>query len=291
MYVPLGRTGGYTMGRGIYYIGVFLVIMSVGLVIYQLKKDPNDEAGAKTVELSNSTVDEDKKNTNLLTNRDLDIIQMKGFEHENTSKKGQLREQFTISLHMAYIGVQSLNIKNPDSNETKEQVIEQNEETLNHVLKELQNAKDALDEDTIVHGKLTEIINKAKDINLENKDALKQYQEAVYSIDKHFKDTIDDKSHQNPSHTKLPNEKKWLDNMIDRIGSKNPYKFATQDDFDYYTAKYIRDYLLENIKTDNEQRMVKIEKARNLADQLMDVEEANKVEIEKELKKSLKQLK
>src|SRR5699024_1709687 len=187
MYVPLGRTGGYTMGRGIYYIGVFLVIMSVGLVIYQLKKDSNDEAGAKTVELINSTVDEDKKkkveikkktvdedkkNTKLIKNRDLDIIQMKGFEHENTSKKGQLREQFTISLHMAYIGVQSLNIKNPDSNETKEQVIEQNEETLNHVLKELQNAKDALDEDTIVHGKLTEIIDKAKDINLENKDAL-----------------------------------------------------------------------------------------------------------------------
>src|SRR5699024_12702016 len=98
---------------------------------FVLKKEPNDKAKDKTVELSNSTVDEDKKNTKVLTNRDLDIIQMKGYEHENTSKKGQLREQFTISLHMAYIGVQSLNIKNPDSNETKEQVIEQNEETLN----------------------------------------------------------------------------------------------------------------------------------------------------------------
>src|SRR5699024_12574788 len=88
------------------------------------------------------------------------IIQMKGFEHENDSKKGQLREQFAISLHMAYIGVQSLNIKSTNSNETREHVIEQNEETLNHVLKELRNAQEALNEDTIIYDKLVKIIDK-----------------------------------------------------------------------------------------------------------------------------------
>lgn len=279
------------MGRGIYYIGIFLVILSVGVVIYQLKKDPNDEAGAKTVEVSNNTISDEKKTTNLLTNRDLDIIQMKGFEHENDSKKGQLREQFAISLHMAYIGVQSLNIKSTNSNETREHVIEQNEETLNHVLKELRNAQEALNEDTIIYDKLVKIIDNAKDINIENKDALEKYQDAVFSIDKHFKDTIDDKNHEKSGLEKQPNEKKWLENMINRIGSQNPYKYATQEDFDYYTAKYIRDYLIENINTGNEQKIVKIEKARNLADQLMSAEGNNKDEIEKELKKSLKQLK
>src|SRR5699024_8772618 len=77
-----------------------------------------------------------------------------------------------------------------DSNRTKEQVIEQNEETLNHVLKELQNAKDALDEDTIIHGKLNEIINKAKDIILDNKDALKKYKKTVYALTNNINDTI-----------------------------------------------------------------------------------------------------
>src|SRR5699024_12645243 len=104
------------MSRCIYYIGILLVILSVGVVIYQLKKDPNDEAGAKTVEVSNNKISDEKKNTNLLKNRDLDIIQMKGFEHENDSKKGQLREQYEISLNMTYICVLFLYIKITNSN-------------------------------------------------------------------------------------------------------------------------------------------------------------------------------
>lgn len=276
------------MGKASYYIGILLLILSVSFVIYQYKKDNNNESAI--AKITNADRTNDKQKSNLLSNRDIDLIKIDGFEHENMSKLGQLREQFTISLHMAYIGIHSLS----NQTEAKIRSAEDIDETYRRVIIELQNARKTLDMNTVMSEKLESLITTARESNVQNQETIDYLYDEINNIDVLYNHSIENldkaESSENTNNEDVFN-KAWIDSMINRIGSPNPYRYATQDDFDYYTAKYIRDYLKVNMKQDKEIVIVKMEKARNIAEQLMDAAPEDKKELSNSLKEALKQLK
>lgn len=279
------------MRKGSYYIGIIFLIFSISFVIHQYKKESDNESAiAKVANLENTNNLNHEEKLNLLSNRDMDLIQIDGFEHENMSRIGQLREQFTLSLHMAYIGIHSLS----KLDDNKKRTFKNNEETYNRVITELENALKTLNSNTEMSNKLEQLITKASTSKVENTEIIDELYKEIHYIDNLYNKSLPsiDKSETNQSveNEKLSTEV-WLNSMIDRVGSHNPYAYATQDDFDYYTAKYIRDYLKTNMYDGKENMIVKVEKSRNIAEQLMKASPEERKQLTNMLKDSLKLLK